>query len=64
MKRVLKAECGPDLTMSEAAEFSFSTLAMGICWGNSPGLSSRLVPFWIPATMPTNSASYLSLIHI
>eukprot|EP00975_Prorocentrum_lima_P062827 12887821-Prorocentrum_lima.AAC.1 len=58
MKRVLNAESGPDLTISNAAESSFGSLAMGVLWANSPKLSSRFIPFWIPATIPTNSASH------
>eukprot|EP00975_Prorocentrum_lima_P002088 453321-Prorocentrum_lima.AAC.1 len=58
MKRVLNAGAGPDLTISSAAELSFKTLAVGVRWDNSPKLSSILIPFWIPATIPTNSAPH------
>eukprot|EP00975_Prorocentrum_lima_P022262 4681419-Prorocentrum_lima.AAC.1 len=58
MKRVLNAEFGPDSTISNAAELAFRTLAMGTWWDNAPRLSSRLVPFWIPTTIPTNSVSH------
>eukprot|EP00975_Prorocentrum_lima_P007139 1532826-Prorocentrum_lima.AAC.1 len=58
MKRALTADYGSDLTICSAAELSFRTLAIGVLWDNSPKLSSRLIPFWIPATIPTNSASH------
>eukprot|EP00975_Prorocentrum_lima_P062448 12885701-Prorocentrum_lima.AAC.1 len=44
--------------MSNEAEFSFNTCAMGTCWKSSPRLSSILIPCWIPATILTNSASH------
>eukprot|EP00975_Prorocentrum_lima_P068065 12918567-Prorocentrum_lima.AAC.1 len=31
---------------------------MGTCWANSPRLNTKLIPFWIPATIPTNPASH------
>eukprot|EP00975_Prorocentrum_lima_P042412 8912194-Prorocentrum_lima.AAC.1 len=58
MKRVLNGESGPDLTICSAAELSFRTLDMGTLWDTSPKLSSRLIPFWILASIPTNSASH------
>eukprot|EP00975_Prorocentrum_lima_P011432 2430668-Prorocentrum_lima.AAC.1 len=63
MKRVLNAEYGPELTISNAAELSFSACAMSTCWESSPGLNSRFIPLWIPATVPTNSAS-VSYTHL
>eukprot|EP00975_Prorocentrum_lima_P055168 11566298-Prorocentrum_lima.AAC.1 len=57
MKRVLNAEYWPDLTISNAGELPFRPLAMGVPWDHSPKLSSRLIPCWIPATIPANSAS-------
>eukprot|EP00975_Prorocentrum_lima_P043132 9056301-Prorocentrum_lima.AAC.1 len=53
MQRVLNAKYGPDLTISSAAEWPFSTFAVGTCWDNSPRLNSK-----IRATIPTNSASH------
>eukprot|EP00975_Prorocentrum_lima_P023125 4865414-Prorocentrum_lima.AAC.1 len=58
MKRVLTAEYGPELNISNAAELSSSTCAIGTCWESSPRLNRRLIPFWVPATIPTNSASH------
>eukprot|EP00975_Prorocentrum_lima_P035747 7515157-Prorocentrum_lima.AAC.1 len=56
MKRVLNGEFGPDLTICSDAELSFRTLS--VLWESSPKLSSIFIPFWIPATIPTNSASH------
>eukprot|EP00975_Prorocentrum_lima_P060096 12603095-Prorocentrum_lima.AAC.1 len=57
MKRVLNAESGPDLVISNAAELSFSMCAMGACWESSPRLNSIFhsgyLPPYPPSLLPT-----------
>eukprot|EP00975_Prorocentrum_lima_P063928 12894504-Prorocentrum_lima.AAC.1 len=38
MERVLNAESRPNLTISNAAELSFRTLAVGVLWDTYPKL--------------------------
>eukprot|EP00975_Prorocentrum_lima_P048038 10046197-Prorocentrum_lima.AAC.1 len=65
MKRVLNAEYGPDLTISNAADMSFSALDMAVLWDSFPKLNSRLIQLWIPATHDDRAVRLcLSLIHI
>eukprot|EP00975_Prorocentrum_lima_P002013 438988-Prorocentrum_lima.AAC.1 len=43
-------EYGPALTISNAAELSFSTCAMGTCWVISPNFRLKLITCCTPAT--------------
>eukprot|EP00975_Prorocentrum_lima_P019165 4030586-Prorocentrum_lima.AAC.1 len=43
MNLARKAESGPALTISSAAELSFSTLAIGACCVISPNLRSNFI---------------------
>eukprot|EP00975_Prorocentrum_lima_P011630 2475206-Prorocentrum_lima.AAC.1 len=45
--------------MSSAAELWFNTMSVGRCWVLSPKLKKHISLFWIPTTIPTNSASQL-----
>eukprot|EP00975_Prorocentrum_lima_P018052 3806328-Prorocentrum_lima.AAC.1 len=51
-------EAGPGLTISNAAESSFSTFAMGTCWVISPKLRIKAIPYCITATIPKSSAAH------